>query len=224
LIGVHIHRGEVVMALEMLEDNISRAKTAHDLMSEAVGLFMQAFALAFHGDATGARDAGNAAADAGSGLLGVFERAIYAAIAIACLADGDAEAAWDAALRADRGGINPAVDGMNMVWMAQAALAFGELVVAKRWAYGASSGANASWRAVDLSVRARVNIATGDNAQGANDAYDALAAAASSGAHLYTADTLEYLAGLAHEVESNREAARLLGAAHAMRQRLELVR
>jgi hypothetical protein len=127
-------------------------------------------------------------------------------------------------LRADRGGINPAVDGMNMVWMAQAALSFGELVVAKRWAYGASSGANASWRAVDLSVRARVNIATGDNAQGANDAYDALAAAASSGAHLYTADTLECLAGLAHEVESNREAARLLGAAHAIRQRLELVR
>jgi hypothetical protein len=85
------------MLLELLENYIARAKTAHDVMSEAIGLFMKAFALAFHGDAAGARGAGNAAADAGSGLLGVFERAIYAAIAIACLADGDAEAAWDAA-------------------------------------------------------------------------------------------------------------------------------
>lgn len=224
LIGVRMHRGEVVAALELLEDYIARARTAHDLMSEVIGLFQRAFALAWHGDAAGARKAGHAAADAGSGLLGVFERATYSAIAVACLADGDPEAAWDAALRAHRGGINPAVDGMNVVWMAEAALGFGEFAVAKRWAYGASSGANASWRAVDLSVRARVNIATGDKAQGADDAYEALAAAASSGAHLYTADTLECLAGLAHEVESNREAARLLGAADAIRQRLELVR
>jgi predicted ATPase/class 3 adenylate cyclase/DNA-binding CsgD family transcriptional regulator len=224
LIGVHTHRGEVVMAFQMLEDYIARAKTAHDLMSEVIGLFMQAFALAWHGDGARARDAANAAADAGSGLLGVFQRAVYSAIAIACLADGDAEAAWDAALTADRGGINPALDGLNMVWMAEAALGFGELAVAERWAHGASSGAHASWRAVDLSVRARVNVATGNKAPGANDAYEAIAAAASSGAHLYTADTLECLAGLAYEAESDSEATRLLGAAHAIRQRMELVR
>jgi tetratricopeptide (TPR) repeat protein len=180
LIGVHSHRGEVVTALEMLEDYIARAKSAHDLLSEVIGLFMQAFTLAWHGDAAGAREAGNAAAEAGSGLSGVFERATYSAIAIACLADGDAEAAWDAALTAEQGGINPALDGLNMVWMAQAALGFGELAVAERWAYAASSGGKASWRAIDLSVRARVNVAKGNKAQGANDANDALAAAAAS--------------------------------------------
>ena len=49
-------------------------------------------------------------------------------------------------------------------------------------------------------------------------------AAASSGAHLYTPDTLECLAVLAVEAASHREAGRLLGAAHAIRDRLELVR
>jgi hypothetical protein len=60
--------------------------------------------------------------------------------------------------------------------MAEAALGFGQLAVAERWAYGASSGSHASWRAVDLSVRARVNVATGKMVQGANDAYEALVA------------------------------------------------
>ena len=93
LIGVHIHRGEVVAALEMLDDYIARAAMAHDVMSEVIGQFMRAFALTWHGDATGARRAANAAAEAGAGLLGVFERAIYSAMAVACLADGDAQAA-----------------------------------------------------------------------------------------------------------------------------------
>jgi hypothetical protein len=153
---------------------------AHDVMSEVIGQFMRAFALTWHGDATGARRAANAAAEAGAGLLGVFERAIYSAMAVACLADGDAQAAWNAALKAEQGGINPALDGLNMVWMAEAALGFGELAAAERWAYGAASGANASWRAVDLSVRARVNVAKGDAAQGAIDACGSLAGAASS--------------------------------------------
>ncbi|MDT5333356.1 MAG: hypothetical protein QOF31_4653 [Mycobacterium sp.] len=224
LIGVHTHRGEMVAALEMLDDYIARADIAHDVMSEAIGQFMRAFALSWHGDAATARRAANAAAEAGAGLLGVFERAIHAAMAVACLADGDAEAAWNAALKAEQSGINPALDGLNMVWMAEAALGFGELAAAERWAYGAASGANASWRAVDLSVRARVNVAKGDTAQGTIDACESLAGAASSGAHLYTPDTLECLAVLAVEADSHREAGRLLGAAHAIRNRLELVR
>lgn len=105
-------------------------------------------------------------------------------------------------MKAEQGGINPALDGLNMVWMAEAALGIGELAAAERWAYGAASGANASWRAVDLSVRARVNVAKGDTAQGAIDACESLAGAASSGAHLYTPDTLECLAVLAVEAAS----------------------
>ena len=77
---------------------------------------------------------------------------------------------------------------------------------------------------MDLSVRARVNVAKGDAAQGAIDACESLAGAASSGAHLYTPDTIECLAVLAVEADSQREVGRLLGAAHAIRDRLELVR
>jgi DNA-binding CsgD family transcriptional regulator len=45
-----------------------------------------------------------------------------------------------------------------------------------------------------------------------------------TGAHLSTADTLECLSRVAFDADSHTEAARLLGAAHAHRQRLGLVR
>ena len=56
------------------------------------------------------------------------------------------------------------------------------------------------------------------------DAYEALMIANESGAHLSTADTLECLARLAFDAESNSEAARLLGAAESTQARLGLVR
>jgi predicted ATPase/class 3 adenylate cyclase/DNA-binding CsgD family transcriptional regulator len=224
LIAVHSHRGEVAKSLEMLESHLARAKSAHDLVSEVIGLFIQSLTLAWLGDAAGARAAGNAAAEAGAGLAGMFDRPTSAAIAVACLADGDAAAAWQAALTAEQRGINPALDRLHMAWMGQAALSVGEFAVAQRWANEACSDARGTWLTLGLSVRARANVAQGDKSQGANDAYEALTAAAASGGHLLTADTLECLAGLALDAESEREAARLLGAAHAIRQRLGLVR
>jgi DNA-binding CsgD family transcriptional regulator len=78
--------------------------------------------------------------------------------------------------------------------------------------------------AIALSTRARVRVAQGENDQAAQDAYDALMIANETGAHLATSDTLECLARLASDADSHSEAARLLGAAHAHRERLGLVR
>ena len=75
-----------------------------------------------------------------------------------------------------------------------------------------------------LTTRARVAIAQGEREQGERDAHDALAIAASMQAYLGISDILECLAGLAGQDGSHREAARLFGAAHGIRQRRGAVR
>jgi predicted ATPase/class 3 adenylate cyclase/DNA-binding CsgD family transcriptional regulator len=224
LVGVHMHRGEVVLAGETAEDMIVRATAGHDLMSTVIGLFLHAYALAFHGEPTRARKVANAAAEAASEMEGIFKRATYSAIAVACLAEGDPAAAWEAALVAEQGNMHPDVDNLNMVYMAQAAEAVGEIAVARRWADAAVATAKTSWLATALSVRALVRLAQDETEQASSDAYDGLANAAASGAHLATADTLEILADLTSDAQRHSDAVRLLGAAHAIRERLGLVR
>ncbi|MGB6513570.1 MAG: LuxR family transcriptional regulator, partial [Mycobacterium sp.] len=67
-------------------------------------------------------------------------------------------------------------------------------------------------------------IAQGEPDQAERDAQDALARAAGLEAYLFISDTLECLAALAGEAGGHREAARLFGAAHGIRQRMGAVR
>ncbi len=75
-----------------------------------------------------------------------------------------------------------------------------------------------------LTARARVAIAQGQPEQADRDAHDALATAALVQAHHRLPDIFECLAGLAVDAERHHEAARLFGAADAMRQRMGDVR
>ena len=75
-----------------------------------------------------------------------------------------------------------------------------------------------------LTTRARVAIAQGEPHRAERDAFDALACAADIGAHLLISDTLECLATVAAAAGSHRRAARLFGAADAIRQRIGAVR
>jgi DNA-binding CsgD family transcriptional regulator len=225
LVSVHAFRGDVLVAVDMVRDLIVRAERAGDLMSKVIGLFEQTYVLAYRGDGTGARAAGVATIEAASECPGFLERGIHSAVTAACLADGDPAAAWEAALAMERVGIViRGVDDLHMVWTAQAALAHGEVEVARRRADVAVSASNGCWLATALSTRARVRVAQGENDQAANDAYESLLVANATGAHLSTADTLECLSRVAFDAESHSEATRLLGAAYAHRQRLGLVR
>ena len=71
---------------------------------------------------------------------------------------------------------------------------------------------------------ARVATAQGDEARADQDLHDALAVAADIKAYLGLADTFERIAIRAVDAESHREAARLLGAANAIRDRTGEVR
>ena len=107
---------------------------------------------------------------------------------------------------------------------ALAALAGGDLVAARRWADEAVTGTTGYHLSAALLTRARVAIAQGEPERGERDAHDALACAADVEAYLPVPDILECLAGLAGDAGSHREAARLFGAAHAIRERMGAVR
>ncbi len=225
LVCVLVFRGETNFAIDMVRDLIVRASGAHDLVSKVIGMFELTFALAFRGDGPGARASGNAMIEARSECPGLFERQIHSAVAVACLADGDAAAARAAALATERTGIViPGVDDLHMVWTAQAALACGELAVARRRVDIAVSASRRFWLSTALSTRACVLVAQREYEQAAADAYESLKIANESGTHLSTADTLECLARMAFDADSHAEAARLSGAAESTRQRLGLVR
>jgi DNA-binding CsgD family transcriptional regulator len=78
--------------------------------------------------------------------------------------------------------------------------------------------------AMALTTRARIAVAQGESEQAERDAREALAVAAATDAHLATPDALECLAGVVGAAGSHREAARLYGAADAIRQTTGIVR
>src|SRR5262249_7004878 len=105
---------------------------------------------------------------------------------------------------------------------AQAALARGDLASARRWADEDVDAAVGWFVAHALAVRARVVLAQNEFGQAERDLRDALTLAAEMRAHVFVPDILECLAGLAGN--SHVEAARLFGAADAVRQRTGVVR
>jgi DNA-binding CsgD family transcriptional regulator len=107
---------------------------------------------------------------------------------------------------------------------AQAALAGGDLVAARRWADEAVPTATGWWLMGALTARARVAIAQGEPDQAERDAHEALACAADIGAYLHIPNILECLAVLASDAHNHREAARFFGAAHAVRLHMGAVR
>ena len=109
-------------------------------------------------------------------------------------------------------------------WNAEAALADRDLAAARRWADEAVSTTTGGWLMSALTTRARVAIAQGEPEQAERDAHDALARAAELVAPLVFPDVLDCLAVLAGDGASHREAARLFGAAHGIRQRMGAVR
>ena len=135
-----------------------------------------------------------------------------------------ASAAWEAYEAArERTALDPLTSSI-FTWAALAPLACGDLAAAGRWADDAVETTTGWWMMWALSARARVAIAAGEPEQAERDAQDALAGAPEGEAYLFVPDILECLAVLAGDGARHPEAARLLGAACAIRQRMGAVR
>jgi DNA-binding CsgD family transcriptional regulator len=225
LIAARMTQGDLVAVATESRELVAEAEAAHDALFVVASLRHQGHALARMGDTSAARAASNAAIEAAAELGAWHEGLGYQALATAGLAAGDVPAADEAiAVAMQRLGGQQATTAVLGPLIAQVALARGDLVAAWRCADQAVS-ANSGWHlASALGMRARVAIAQGELDQAERDAHDALAVAADVTAYLEVPDVLECLAGIAVDADSHCEAARLFGAAEAMRHRMGSVR
>jgi len=211
-------QGDLVGAVAQLRELSAEAEAAHDVLSRGAGLLNQGTALAYQGDTGAARAAARAAIADAAELGGFMEGYAHAALAVAELAAGDVSAAAAASdtARQQMGGL-PGLGTANVGTMAEIALARGDLAAARRCADDAVQTTSGWYLASALATRARVAMAEGAPERAERDAHEALACAAGTGSHQPFPDILECLAGLAGAAESDQEAARLYGAADAIR-------
>ncbi len=214
-----MHQGELTRAALEIAELLADARAAHDGIMEVQSVGGRGVVLAFQGEASAARAAADAAIQAAADLGGAYAAYGYAALANAAMAAGDLAALQDAVEASPQFSVLPQMAGLQRTYHAVAALAGGDPIAARRWADDAVSASWGGFLAAALGVRARVAIAAGEPDRAERDAYEALALTASTGAYLHTPDILECLAAQGGEFGRGREAARLLGAAHTIRQR-----
>ncbi len=204
----------------------AEAEAAHDEMWRVSSLGGQSLVLAHQGKSAAARAAAEAMLDGGAGLGGRYEALGHMASGFAACAAGDFAAAHEAREAALQFPIvvSGGTPALQRIWNAEAALADRDLAPARRWADEAVSTTTGFWLMWALSTRARVANAQNDPEQAERDVHDSLSRAAEGGARAHVANTLECLADLTGDGGSPREAARLFGAAHALRQRIGEVR
>jgi DNA-binding CsgD family transcriptional regulator len=218
--------GDLAGAAAQFGEVVAEAAAAHDEISRVTCLAGQSHVLARQGEAAAARAAAEAILESGAELGGRYAAVGHMAMGFAALAAGDAATAHEAreATLQYKILVSGGAEQAQRIWNAEAALADRDLAAARRWADEAVSTTTGMWSTLALTTRARVAIAEGDPAQAERDGHDALTRAADMQARLGVADTLECLAYIAGDAGSHREAARLFGAAHAIRQRIGEVR
>jgi predicted ATPase/class 3 adenylate cyclase/DNA-binding CsgD family transcriptional regulator len=218
-------QGDLTGAAAQFAAVADEAEAAHDEIWRADSLVGLCVARAYQGDTAAARSTADAAVEATAELGGLKAGAAYHALALAALAAGDVTTAQEAT-EAAQPLLNavPLTTAVQSVLKAEAALAGGDLVAARGWADDVVSTRAGMFAWDPLTTRSRVAIAQDDPAQAERDAHDALAGAAETETYLFISDILECLGTLAGQVGSHREAARLFGAAEAIRRRMGAVR
>jgi predicted ATPase/DNA-binding CsgD family transcriptional regulator len=215
--------GELVSAIGSLRKVAEDAAREQDGTWAYAALYTACQGLCYLGDVDAARtcedEARAAAADAGYANSSMV---LPGLIAIAA-GDIDVAAAVDmAALRdMDR---ELAIVKIGLWRGAAVELARGDLSEARRWADDAVAATTGWHLAIAMTTRAKVAIAEGNLEQAERDLHAALAIAAEVGALLGVPDTLDTLAVVAAGKEAHAEAARLFGAAQAMRARTAEIR
>ena len=178
---------------------------------------------AYQGDAAGARMAAVEIVESAGEVAAFFEGVGYAGLSVAAAAEGDAATAHR------QGELAWRCVGMQRETVASTLVALNTLqvgdVISARRLTDEAVPTMAGWhRVMALNVRARVAIAEGRRDLAERDAYEALACAAEVQVRHCVPDVLECLAALSGDSGSYREAARLFGAADALRQRTTEVR
>ncbi len=215
-------QGELGLAASQFTAVRAEAEADQDVIGMVLALMGLGYALAFQGNITEASTAAGAAAQVAAEVGGLVESAACAAVAVAAFAAGDVTAAWRASEVIVR---HARMQGaINTERMAQASLADGELLAARRWADDAVNTTMGWHRVLALTTRARVNRAMGEAGQANRDLRDALAGASEIEARTGVADIFECLADLRYDAGLPIEATSFYGTADALRRRTGEVR
>ncbi|MEB4212360.1 helix-turn-helix transcriptional regulator [Mycobacterium sp. 94-17] len=222
--GVRALLGDLPGAEAILRDVIAAAEAAGDSLCRFNGLLVQAIFLGCQGKTSEALAAAHRGCESAAELGSVIEGLGFMGLGCAHFAAGDVSAARHALEQGWSCIPDVAFTAANMRWRAEIELATGDLVAARSWADQAVSLNAGFHRMWALTARARVALAEGDSGAAERDAHEALACAANIEVQLNLPDILDVIAQLADEAESYPEAARLYGAAEAIRQRTGEVR
>jgi predicted ATPase/class 3 adenylate cyclase len=218
--------GDLAGAITELRAVAAEADADGDAVFKFSSLFDEAQALAHLGDTRAARALADAAVEAAEDLGGVYQPFSCLVSGIAALVAGDIEAAGEANETFWRE-VSPELELSKInVWRrAEVALAHGDVTAAWRFADDAVAAATTGWhRMIALTTRARVARSLGELTHAERDAHDAVASGADVQAYLCMPDAFDCLGALAADGGSHQEAARLFGAASAMRERSGEVR
>jgi predicted ATPase/class 3 adenylate cyclase/DNA-binding CsgD family transcriptional regulator len=211
--------GELAGGIAQLREVEIDAEAERDAMWWAVSACYRGMAVSYQGDISAARAILDAPMPVVAEFGDLWIGNVYGVRAVAALAAGAASDAEEASAAAwEHLSANVIHQQMWVHVRAEAALAHADVAIARRWADEAVSVARGWYRVLALTTRTRVAIAQGENEQAERDAHDALASAAGLNAFLGVPDILELLAILAAHGGRCAEAARLFGAANALRQ------
>jgi predicted ATPase/class 3 adenylate cyclase/DNA-binding CsgD family transcriptional regulator len=216
--------GDLSGAEAELKELIADADAAGDALTKFNGLITLSFNLGWQGMATAARATAEAAIESASELGVVIEGLGYLALSGAHLAGGDVINAKAAMTEGWHRVPDVEFSVTSLPWRADTELAAGDVGAARAWADQAVSANAGFFRMRSLITSARVALAEGDLEAAERDAHEALMCAAENEVQLNLPDLLDILAALAVHGESYPEAARLFGAAEAIRQRTGEVR
>lgn len=218
-------QGELGDAGRVLASLAGDAAEANELTNNVNGHVGHGVVLAYQGHAAAARAAAEAAEAAAAAMGGFYGDTVYAVFAYAALAAGDAAAAKLACEAAWRHTVPFREIFVRSIGpMAEVLLACGDLADARRWADDTVAVVPGWYRMAALTTRAFVALAQGEVEQAERDAHAALTIVARTRGFLRLPDILECLARIAAASGSHQYAARLLGAAAALRQQAGVVR
>jgi predicted ATPase/class 3 adenylate cyclase/DNA-binding CsgD family transcriptional regulator len=217
--------GDLTQGNRELSTVRDHARAANDNVVLALSLIVLAYGLTSQGEFESARATADQAIGVTAAIGGFYLDTAYAVSALAAFAAGDVTSARTECQKSWQHRA-PEREPLTLALapLAEAAAADGDLSEARRWADSAVSETS-DWHLLNALIkRARVAIAQGELQQAERDAYDALAMNIDMQAHLLTPDLLECLAVLGTNADQHLSAARLLGAAEALRQRIGAVR
>jgi predicted ATPase/DNA-binding CsgD family transcriptional regulator/class 3 adenylate cyclase len=213
-------QGDLHRARLVLSEVVAEARADRDRFWEVEGLAVLGWTLAYLGEPEQARAAGEASIAIADDLgVALWAAAGYACLRLAAMAAGDADALRDASWQGLKFG--PELSVFSQVYLAEAELATADLPAARQHSDEAVAAAtrlgmkNHLMTALQASARAAAAACEFGRALG--DACQALAIGRGIQCQTGIADSLECLAGLPHSAADQHKAARLLGAAGALR-------